>query len=171
MNSGTWCRELLTTLSYDTAHAGARCSAFEALIATASRTRVAGFGADAVIHLCFAMSTRALLRGSLPRGGTGFYGSCYYIMRVSAPAWKVASSSVAKVVRLIKDGKRRMPAEFARWAAGRSACRAAHEPFPRRHQPTTCILVRPRAHHKPGGTWLLTQCITAEFHKAMLEMS
>jgi len=51
-------------------------------------------------------------------GGAGFYGNCYYIMRVSAPAGKVAGSSVTEVVKIIKDGKRRMPAEFARWAAG-----------------------------------------------------
>ncbi|CAN6227315.1 unnamed protein product [Urochloa humidicola] len=109
---------------YDTAvfagAAGTRCSAFEAAIAMAwrSRTRAAGFAADAVVTLCFAMSTRALVKSSLPRGGAGYYGNSYYIMRVSATAGEVAGSSVAEVVRMIKDGKRRMPAEFARWAAG-----------------------------------------------------
>ncbi|KAL6627320.1 hypothetical protein ACP70R_031046 [Stipagrostis hirtigluma subsp. patula] len=108
---------------YNAAHAGGAggwCSAFEVLIAKAwqSRTRAAGFEPDSPVHLCFAMNARPLLHGSLPRGGAGFYGNCYYIMRVSAPAGKVAGSSVTEVVRLIKDGKRRMPAEFARWAAG-----------------------------------------------------
>ncbi|KAF8663141.1 hypothetical protein HU200_055741 [Digitaria exilis] len=96
------------------------CSAFEVLIAKAwrSRTRAAGFDPDSPVHLCFAMNARPMLHATLPRGGAGFYGNCYYIMRVSAPAGKVAASSVTEVVRIIKDGKRRMPSEFARWAAG-----------------------------------------------------
>ncbi|EEE53984.1 hypothetical protein OsJ_00608 [Oryza sativa Japonica Group] len=98
----------------------ARCSAFEVLIAKAwrSRTRAAGFEPDTTVNLCFAMNARPLLHASLPRGGAGFYGNCYYIMRVSAPAGKVAGSSVTEVVKIIKDGKRRMPSEFSRWAAG-----------------------------------------------------
>ncbi|CAN6270923.1 unnamed protein product [Urochloa humidicola] len=107
---------------YDTAAfaSSGRCSTFEVAIAMAwrSRTRAAGFAEDAVVTLCFAMSTRALVKSSLPRGGAGFYGNCYYIMRVSAAAGEVAQSSVAEVVRMIKDGKRRMPAEFARWVTG-----------------------------------------------------
>ncbi|KAF0916115.1 hypothetical protein E2562_000722 [Oryza meyeriana var. granulata] len=101
----------------------ARCSAFEVLIAKAwqSRTRAAGFEPDSTVHLCFAMNARPLLHASLPRGGVGFYGNCYYIMRVSAPAGKVAVSSVTEVVKIIKDGKRRMPSEFARWATGETA--------------------------------------------------
>ncbi|KAK3164058.1 hypothetical protein QOZ80_1AG0012080 [Eleusine coracana subsp. coracana] len=104
---------------YNAAHGG-WCSAFEVLIAKAwqSRTRAAGFDPDSPVHLCFAVNARPLLHGSLPRGGAGFYGNCYYIMRVTAPAGKVAGSSVTEVVRLIKDGKRRMPGDFGRWAAG-----------------------------------------------------
>jgi hypothetical protein len=108
---------------YNAAHAGgggARCSAFEVLVAKAwqSRTRAAGFDPDSAVHLCFAMNARPLLHASLPRAGAGFYGNCYYIMRVSAPAGKVAASSIPDVVKIIKDGKRRMPSEFARWASG-----------------------------------------------------
>jgi hypothetical protein len=106
----------------------ARCSAFEVLIAKAwrSRTRAAGFEPDTTVNLCFAMNARPLLHASLPRGGAGFYGNCYYIMRVSAPAGKVAGSSVTEVVKIIKDGKRRMPSEFSRWAAGD---RAGGDPY------------------------------------------
>ncbi|KAL5221584.1 hypothetical protein ABZP36_026297 [Zizania latifolia] len=110
---------------YNAAHAGggSQCSAFEVLIAKAwqSRTRVAGFEADSTVHLCFSMNVRPLLHASLLRGGVGFYGNCYYIMRVSAPARKVAGSSITEVVKIIKDGKRRMPSEFARWTAGEMA--------------------------------------------------
>uniref|UniRef100_A0A804QNV0 Acyl transferase 7 n=1 Tax=Zea mays TaxID=4577 RepID=A0A804QNV0_MAIZE len=76
---------------------GGRCSAFEVL---------------------FAMNARPLLGARLPRGGAGFYGNCYYIMRVASTADKVSSSSVADVVKVIREGKKRLPSEFARWAAG-----------------------------------------------------
>jgi hypothetical protein len=107
-------------VQYSASGGGGWCSAFEVLIAKAwqSRTRAAGFEPDSPVHLCFAMNARPMLHASLPRGGAGFYGNCYYIMRVSAPAGKVAGSSVSEVVKIIKDGKRRLPADFARWAAG-----------------------------------------------------
>ncbi|CAD6336424.1 unnamed protein product [Miscanthus lutarioriparius] len=98
---------------------GQRCSAFEVLIAKAwqSRTRAAGFAPGSSVHVCFAMNARPALQGrrSLPGG---FYGNCYYIMRVSAPAEAVSDASVYDVVRLIREGKKRLPAEFARWSAG-----------------------------------------------------
>ncbi|XP_062181274.1 acyl transferase 7-like [Phragmites australis] len=100
---------------------GGRCSAFEVLIAKAwqSRTRAAAFDpADIPVHLCFAMNARPLLHARLPRGGSGFYGNCYYIMRVSSTAGKVASASITDVVKIIREGKKRLPSEFARWAAG-----------------------------------------------------
>jgi len=117
---------------YAAAHGGAAwCSAFEVLIAKAwqSRTRAAGFEPDSPVHLCFAMNARPMLHASLPRGGAGFYGNCYYIMRVSAPAGRVAGSSVTEVVKIIKDGKRRMPAEFARWAAGEMGAADGVDPY------------------------------------------
>jgi hypothetical protein len=102
------------------ASGGGRCSAFEVLIAKAwqSRTRAAAFDADTPVHLCFAMNARPLLAARLPRAGVGFYGNCYYIMRVSSTAGKVSSSSVTDVVKIIREGKKRLPSEFARWAAG-----------------------------------------------------
>ncbi|BAF16718.1 acyl transferase 7 [Oryza sativa Japonica Group] len=99
---------------------GARCSAFEVLIAKAwqSRTRAAAFDPSTPINLSFAMNARPLL---LPRGGAGFYGNCYYIMRVASTAGRVATASVTDVVRMIREGKKRLPSEFARWAAGEMA--------------------------------------------------
>ncbi|TVU17206.1 hypothetical protein EJB05_33225 [Eragrostis curvula] len=106
--------------------AGGRCSAFEVLIAKAwqSRTLAAGFSPDTPVHLCFAMNARPLLGARL---GAGFYGNCYYIMRVSAAAGKVAESSVTDVVKLIREGKKRLPSEFARWAAGEDAVRDPYQ--------------------------------------------
>uniref|UniRef100_A0A0Q3Q8X7 3'-N-debenzoyl-2'-deoxytaxol N-benzoyltransferase n=2 Tax=Setaria italica TaxID=4555 RepID=A0A0Q3Q8X7_SETIT len=105
------------------ASGGGRCSAFEVLIAKAwqSRTRAAAFDPDTPVHLCFAMNARPLLAARLPRAGVGFYGNCYYIMRVSSTAGKVSSSSVTDVVKIIREGKKRFPSEFARWAAGEEA--------------------------------------------------
>jgi hypothetical protein len=101
---------------------GHRCSAFEVLIAKAwqSRTRAAGFARGSPVHVCFAMNARpavASLRGGKPLPD-GFYGNCYYIMRVSAAAEDVADASVYDVVRLIREGKKRLPSEFARWVGG-----------------------------------------------------
>ncbi|KAL6897876.1 hypothetical protein ACP4OV_006835 [Aristida adscensionis] len=109
---------------------GGRCSAFEVLIAKAwrSRTLAAAFpDADTPVHLCFAMNARPLLAPRLPRGGAGFYGNCYYIMRVSSTAGKVGAASVTEVVRMIREGKKRLPSELARWAAGDAP--AAGDPY------------------------------------------
>src|SRR6185369_17505553 len=84
-----------------------------------SRTRAAGFAAGSPVHVCFAMNARpalAALRGRALPGG--FYGNCYYIMRVTADAGAVAGAAVHDVVRLIREGKRRLPGELARWIAG-----------------------------------------------------
>ncbi|XP_044355751.1 acyl transferase 7-like [Triticum aestivum] len=116
---------------YNTEHGGSWCSAFEVLVAKAwqSRTRAAGFEPDSTVHLCFAMNARPLLHASLPRGSVGFYGNCYYIMRVSALAGKVSGSSIPDVVKIIKDGKRRMPSEFARWASGEAGADGGEDPY------------------------------------------
>jgi hypothetical protein len=105
---------------------GARCSAFEVLIAKAwqARTLAAGFAPDTPVHLCFAMNARPLAFRALP---AGFYGNCYYIMRVSAAAGRVAEASVTDVVKLIREGKKRLPSEFARWAAGEEAARDPYQ--------------------------------------------
>ncbi|KAM3347653.1 hypothetical protein ACQJBY_021534 [Aegilops geniculata] len=116
---------------YNTEHAGSWCSAFEVLVAKAwqSRTRAAGFEPESTVHLSFAMNAQPLLQASLPRAGAGFYGNCYYIMRVSAPAGKVSGSSIPDVVKIIKDGKRRMPSEFARWATGEAGADGGEDPY------------------------------------------
>ncbi|VAH73798.1 unnamed protein product [Triticum turgidum subsp. durum] len=116
---------------YNSSHTGSWCSAFEVLVAKAwqSRTRAAGFEPDSTVHLCFAMNARPLLHASLPRAGAGFYGNCYYIMRVSAPAGKVSGSTIPEVVKIIKDGKRRMPSEFGRWATGEAGADGGADPY------------------------------------------
>ena len=184
------------------ASGGGRCSAFEVLIAKAwqSRTRAAAFDADTPVHLCFAVNARPLLAARLPRAGVGFYGNCYYIMRVSSTAGKVSTSSVTDVVRIIREGKKRLPSEFARWAAGEEA----GDPYQITSDYRTLLVSDwtrlgfaevdygwgPPAHvvpltslshvatcilvrpraHKPAGIRLITQCITAD-HAADFDMS
>ncbi|XP_078176870.1 acyl transferase 7-like [Carex rostrata] len=94
-----------------------RCSAFDVLIAKAwqSRTRAIGFAPDTQIHLCFAMNARSVLHEKL---SIGFYGNCYYIMRVSASAEVIANSSIVEIVKLIKEGKKTLPLEFNKWGKG-----------------------------------------------------
>jgi Transferase family len=98
---------------------GQRCSAFEVLIAKAwqSRTRAINFAPGSVVHLAFAMNARPLLHQKLPASG-GFYGNCYYIMKVSSDSKKVVNASIVEIVKMIKDGKKRQPLEFAKWAKG-----------------------------------------------------
>jgi hypothetical protein len=109
---------------------GGRCSAFEVLSARAwqSRTRAVAFqDPDTPVHLCFAMNLRPLLLAHLPLAGAGFYGNCYYIMRVSSTAAMVSTSSVPDLVKMIQEGKERLPSEFARWAAGEEVARDPYE--------------------------------------------
>ncbi|XP_072965830.1 acyl transferase 7-like [Typha angustifolia] len=98
---------------------GQRCSAFEVLIAKAwqSRTRAINFEPGSDIHLTFAMNARPMLHQKLPSDG-GFYGNCYYIMRVSAKSERIMHSSIIEIVKLIKEGKKRLPSEFSKWANG-----------------------------------------------------
>ncbi|VAH73791.1 unnamed protein product [Triticum turgidum subsp. durum] len=55
--------------------------------------------------------------------------SADYIMRVSAPAGKVSGSTIPEVVKIIKDGKRRMPSEFGRWATGEAGADGGADPY------------------------------------------
>ncbi|KAG6498791.1 acyl transferase 7-like [Zingiber officinale] len=98
---------------------GDRCSSFEVLVAKAwqCRTQVIHLASDVDVHLCFAMNTRGLLHQVLP-DNRGYYGNCYYIMKVRAAAGTIAAASIAEIVKLIKDAKRRLPIEYAKWAKG-----------------------------------------------------
>uniref|UniRef100_A0A6V7QRH8 Uncharacterized protein n=1 Tax=Ananas comosus var. bracteatus TaxID=296719 RepID=A0A6V7QRH8_ANACO len=174
---------------------GQRCSAFDVLIAKAwqSRTRALSFSFDrgSPVHLCFAMNARPVLAPKIP-ASCGFYGNCYYLMRVSAPSERIASSPIVEIVKLVKEGKKRLPAEFARWAAGD----AAGDPYRITADRNTLLVSDwtrlgfaevdygwgPPVHvvpltnldyiatcilvrpsaHKPGGARLITQCVTPE---------
>ncbi|KAG1330086.1 acyl transferase 7 [Cocos nucifera] len=98
---------------------GQICSTFEVLIAQAwqSRARAIRFEPKAHVHLYFAMSARPLLDQLLPSKG-GYYGNCYYIMKVTATSGKIMESPIVEIVRLIKDAKKRLPVEYTKWTKG-----------------------------------------------------
>ncbi|PKA62297.1 3'-N-debenzoyl-2'-deoxytaxol N-benzoyltransferase [Apostasia shenzhenica] len=96
---------------------GQRCSAFD--VATAAtwqaRTSAIGFDPDEPVHVCFFANTRHILAGVLPPEG-GFYGNCFFPVKATATAGKVAGAELVDVVRIVKDAKSRLPGEFAKWA-------------------------------------------------------
>ncbi|XP_019705167.2 acyl transferase 7-like [Elaeis guineensis] len=98
---------------------GQRCSTFEVLIAKAwqSRAQAIRFEPETDVHLYFAMSSRPLLHQMLPPEG-GYFGNCYYIMKVTTTSGKIMQSPIMEIVKLIKDAKKKLPVEFSKWAKG-----------------------------------------------------
>ncbi|VAH73804.1 unnamed protein product [Triticum turgidum subsp. durum] len=62
-----------------------------------------------------------------PDGGNDA-GPARTIERAMAQAL-VCGSSIPEVVKIIKDGKRRMPSEFARWATGEAGADGGEDPY------------------------------------------
>ncbi|XP_062208395.1 acyl transferase 4-like [Phragmites australis] len=99
---------------------GQRCSSFDVAIAKTwqARTRALRLAdSSARVTLCFFANTRHLLPKD-SAGAAGFYGNCFYPVTVSAESGAVESADTAGVVAMIREAKARLPAEFARWAAG-----------------------------------------------------
>lgn len=71
------------------------------------------FATDAGVQeakLAFFANCRQLV--PLPEG---FYGNCFFPVTVTASNKFVAQASLAEVVKLIKDAKAKLPAEFSQW--------------------------------------------------------
>ena len=96
---------------------GRRCSTFDVAVARLwqARTRSLRLADPSTrVSVCFFANARHLLRG----GAAGFYGNCFFAVTSSAESGAVEAADVAGVVAMIRDAKARLPAEFARWAAG-----------------------------------------------------
>lgn len=65
---------------------------------------------DDEVKLVFFANCRQLV--PLP---AGFYGNCFFPVTVKASNKIVAQASLAEVVKLIKDAKAKLPAEFSQW--------------------------------------------------------
>ncbi|RLN22838.1 hypothetical protein C2845_PM07G07350 [Panicum miliaceum] len=99
---------------------GQRCSTFDVAIARLwqARTRSLRLADPSTrVSLGFFANTRHLMRGGAS-ATAGFYGNCFYTVTVSAESGAVVGADLAGVVAMIRDAKARLPAEFARWAAG-----------------------------------------------------
>lgn len=106
------------------------CSSFEIIAATLWRHRTrailnitddkktssntsfipADDAGDEEVKLVFFANCRQLV--PLPEG---FYGNCFFPVTVTASNKVVAEASLAEVVKLIKDAKADLPAEFSQW--------------------------------------------------------
>ncbi|XP_062223852.1 acyl transferase 5-like [Phragmites australis] len=98
---------------------GQYCSAFDVAIAKVwqARTRAVRYNPEVEVHVCFFANTRHLLTQVLPKDG-GFYGNCFYPVTVTATAGDLAVAGLLDVIRMIRDGKARLPLEFAKWTSG-----------------------------------------------------
>uniref|UniRef100_A0ACD5ZU92 Uncharacterized protein n=1 Tax=Avena sativa TaxID=4498 RepID=A0ACD5ZU92_AVESA len=98
---------------------GQRCSALDVVTAMTwqARTRSLRLPTPSTqVSLCLPSNTRHLVEG----GGGAFVGNCFYPLSVAADCGTVSGDDTAGVVRIIREAKARLPAEFARWAAGDS---------------------------------------------------
>ncbi|KAK3140387.1 hypothetical protein QOZ80_5AG0400220 [Eleusine coracana subsp. coracana] len=98
---------------------GQYCSTFDVAIAKVwqARTRALKYNPEDQVHVCFLANTRHLLAQVLPKEG-GFYGNCFYPVTVTATVKDVVSAGLLDVIKMIRDGKARLPLEFAKWASG-----------------------------------------------------
>nr|CAB3462075.1 unnamed protein product [Digitaria exilis] len=98
---------------------GQYCSTFDVAIAKVwqARTKAIKYKLDSEVHVCFFANTRHLLTEVLPNDG-GFYGNCFYPVTVTATAEAVITTGLLDVIKMIRDGKSRLPLEFFSWAAG-----------------------------------------------------
>ncbi|CAM0910157.1 unnamed protein product [Alopecurus aequalis] len=103
---------------------GKHCSGFDIVIAKLwqCRTRAIGAADTGVdVKLCFFASARHVLKLE-----PGYWGNAIFPVKVSAPAEKVAGSSVVELVGVVREAKRRMAEECMSWAEGRTGGR---DPF------------------------------------------
>ncbi|XP_044959182.1 acyl transferase 10-like [Hordeum vulgare subsp. vulgare] len=104
---------------------GRHCSAFDIVIAKLWQCRTRAIGPLAIpgadVKLCFFASARHVLKLE-----PGYWGNAIFPVKVSAPAEKVAGSSVVELVGVVRESKRRMAGECQIWAEGRTGGR---DPF------------------------------------------
>ncbi|KAJ1274504.1 hypothetical protein BS78_05G067000 [Paspalum vaginatum] len=100
---------------------GQRCSTFDVAVAKLwqARTRALRLAdPSARVTLCFFANVRHLLPAD-GAGAPGFYGNSFYPVTLAAEARAVAElADLGGVVAMVREGKARLPTEFARWAAG-----------------------------------------------------
>ncbi|XP_020213525.1 acyl transferase 4 [Cajanus cajan] len=103
---------------------GRTCSAFEVVAAAcwASRTRAIQFRPNTQLKLVFFANCRNLVEPPLPNG---FYGNCFFPVSISASCESLTNASMVDVVKLIKEAKGKVGAEFGKYLKGEQL----EEPF------------------------------------------
>jgi hypothetical protein len=76
---------------------------------------ILGYNNEEKVHVCLFADTWQLLTQVLPKDG-GFFGNCFYPRTVTVE--DVVSARLLDVIKKIRDGKARLPMEFAKWASG-----------------------------------------------------
>ncbi|KAI9082612.1 hypothetical protein K1719_035481 [Acacia pycnantha] len=96
---------------------GQNCSAFEIVAAGfwISRTRSINLGPNTLVKLVFFANCRQLLNPPLPEG---FYGNCFFPVTVTIPSESLTQASMIEAIKLIREGKARLPAEFDKYLKG-----------------------------------------------------
>ncbi|OVA16639.1 Transferase [Macleaya cordata] len=96
---------------------GKTCSAFDIVAASlwSRRTRAINLEKDTDVKLVFFANTRKILDPPLPEG---FYGNCFFPVRITTSSRWLVEASDAEVVKLIQNAKTRLPIEFTKWIEG-----------------------------------------------------
>ncbi|CAI0434856.1 unnamed protein product [Linum tenue] len=96
---------------------GKTCSTFEAVAASLWKHRSAAIDLDpsVEVQLVFFANCRQLVEPPLP---DGFYGNCFFPVKVTASIGALAAVAVAGAIELIQEAKGRLRAEFEKYVKG-----------------------------------------------------
>ncbi|PIA51615.1 hypothetical protein AQUCO_01100457v1 [Aquilegia coerulea] len=106
---------------------GDYCSTFDVVVASLwrHRTQAIELEKETEVNLMFGVNTRQFLEPPMPEG---YYGNCFYPVKVTISSGWLVEASHAEVVKLIKDAKARVPTEFRKWLKG-DELEASDDPF------------------------------------------
>lgn len=92
---------------------GITCSAFEIVAACFWRSRTqAVYNNDQEVKLVFFANCRQMVEPPLPKG---FYGNCFFPVRISGWSREIGEASINEVVKLIQEAKSRVGREFGEY--------------------------------------------------------
>ncbi|KAK7397025.1 hypothetical protein VNO78_18190 [Psophocarpus tetragonolobus] len=107
---------------------GESCSAFEIAAAACwrSRTRAIELDPSTELKLVFFANCRQLLDPPLP---DGFYGNCFFPVTITASCESLRNATMVGVVKLIQEGKGKLPEEFGKYLKGEHFKKGGEDPF------------------------------------------
>lgn len=107
---------------------GQNCSSFEIVAAGIWRSRTKAINLDpkTQMKLVFFANCRHLLDPPLPKG---FYGNCFFPVTITTPCESLTNSSLIDVIKLIQNGKTKLPIEFEKYLKGEHLKDGNDDPF------------------------------------------